>query len=399
MERETATGTPLQGVRVINFGWIWAGAVMGQMLGDMGAQVIRIESANRPDISRVQGISDGSLNIGRSQHSATLNLREPRARELLMELVRVSDVVADNYRPGTMQGMGLGYDALKKENPTIIALSASAAGQTGPLSYIATYGSNVSSLGGLDSVQGYDAGGPVPAGISIVDPLYANIAVYAMLAALAHRRNTGEGQSIDLSQWEFTAGLMGGPLLDYVMNGRVQGPMGNRDPMMAPHGLYPCRGEDQWVSIAVRTQEQWRALCRVMGRPELAEEARFADLFLRQRNWEALHETISAWTRRRDRWEIALALQRKGVPAFPVFSDKDAFHDRHYWERRAWVEIDHPLVGRKTVSGIPWKLSRTPGAMEQPTPALGQDNELVFCEILGLPSGQVGELVAAKVVY
>ena len=252
---------PLEGVRVLNFGWIWAGAVVGQILGDMGAEVIRIESANRPDTTRFQPISNGALNICRSQQSVSLDTAHARAREMVMDLARISDVVVDNYRPGTMQALGLGYQRLKEVNPTIIALSASAAGQTGPLSRISTYGSNVSCLGGLDSVQGID-GAPVPGNISLVDPVYANIAVFAILAALRHRERTGEGQFIDLSQWECTVGLVSGPFLDYILNGRVQGPIGNRDPMMTPHGVFRCLGEDRWIAIAVRTETQWQALCR-----------------------------------------------------------------------------------------------------------------------------------------
>lgn len=394
-----SAGPPLRGVRILNFGWIWAGAVMGQVLGDLGAQVVRIESAMRPDISRLQGISYGAVNIGRSQYSAALNLKASEARQLLMELVRVSDVVMDNYRPGTMQAAGLGYEQLRKVNPTVIVLSTAAAGQSGPLSSIATYGSNVSCLGGLDSVQGYDAGGPVPAGISIVDPLYATCVVYAVLAALVHRRKTGQGQFIDNSQWEFTAGLMGGPFMDYVMNGRVQGPMGNRDLLMAPHSLYPCLGDDRWVAIAVGTERQWRALCEAMGAPNLADEPRFADGFRRQRNWEALHEIISRWTRKRDRWAVTEVLQERGVPAFPLFSDADAFQDRHYWARRAWVRTVHPQAGNRTVAGVVWKLSRTPGRMDKHCPALGEDGAWVFGDILGLPASQVHGLVASKVLY
>ena len=390
---------PLSGIRVINFGGIWAGSVMGQMMGDMGAEVIRIESANRPDINRLQGISNGPLNLGRSMYSATLNTRDPRARELVLELAGVSDIVADNYRPGTMQASGLGYERLREVNPTIIALSASAAGQTGPLTHISTYGSNVSCLGGLDSVQGHEDIGLVPAGFSITDPLLASIAVYAMLAALRHRERTGEGQFIDLSQWEATVGLMSGPFLDYVMNGRIHGPMGNRDLMMAPHGLFPCQGEDRWVSIAVRTDEQWRALCLSMDRPDLAEDRRFADLFLRQRNWQASHDIVTEWTIQHDRWDLALALQARGVPAFPLFSDEDAFRDRHYWERQAWVKSQHPVVGSKTVFGLPCKLSRTPGTMDLPCPAMGQDNDFVFSGLLGLSSREVRALADAKVVY
>jgi benzylsuccinate CoA-transferase BbsF subunit len=225
------------------------------------------------------------------------------------------------------------------------------------------------------------------------------MAVYAILAALRHRERTGEGQFIDLSQWECTVGLVGGPFLDYVMNGRVQGPMGNADPAMAPHGVFPCVGEDRWIAIAVKTDVQWQALCLAAGQPALAHDARFADAFRRLRNAEPLHQLISAWTREHDRWDLALALQAKGVPAFPVFSDKDAFEDRHYWDRQAWVKARHPVVGDKTVFGLAWKLSRTPGTMERPTPAVGQDNVPVFCEMLGMAPRELEELVAMKVVH
>lgn len=401
------TVRPLEGIRVINFGWIWLGAVIGQILGDLGAQVIRIESNTRYDISRsappfiadALGITYSSCNTGRSQHSVTLNLREQEACGLVKDLVRVSDMVIDNYRPGLMGALGLGYEDLRKVKPDIIAMSISAAGQSGPLSRISTYGSNVSSLGGWDSVQGYDEGGPIPAGISIVDPLYANGAAVAALAAIAHRRRTGHGQFVDVSQWQLTVTMMSGPLLDHSMNGRVQGPLGNRDLLMAPHDVFPCRGEDAWVSIAVQTDGQWLALCRVMGRPEMAEEPRFADLFRRQRNWEALRAIITAWSRERDKWEIARALQAEKVPAFPVLSDKDAFEERHYWERGTWLLVDHPIAGRKALYGHPWKMSRTPPAIQRPCPVLGADNHEVLEELLCLPGPQVQALAERKVVY
>ncbi len=405
VEHSPPEALPLDGVRVVSLGWIWVGAVIGQLLGDMGAEVIRIESWARQDISRNlppfiegrEGLSYNSVNGGRSQRSALLDLRQPRALELLRDLLTVSDAVVDNYRAGTMQRWGLGHEDVRALNPGIIALSCSAAGQTGPLDRIATYGSNVSAMGGLDSVQGF-ADGPIPAGISIVDPLYGSAAAVAIIAALERRTKTGRGESIDFSQWEFTVGMMSGPWTDYKMNGRILGPMGNRDPMMAPHGVYPCGGEDAWVCIAVKTDAQWAALCGLMEQPELAGDPRFADPFRRQRNHDILDRLLSDWTRGRDKWGTALALQDQGVPAFPHLSDREVFEDRHFWERGVWRETEHPLTGRHTGPSPVWRLSDGPQDGSRPCPVLGQDSEYVFGEVLGLPHREVEELQTAGVV-
>ncbi|MEE9284968.1 MAG: CoA transferase [Dehalococcoidia bacterium] len=402
------TRYPLTNLRVINFGWVWAAPVLGHTLADMGAQVIKIETHKRPDVVRFLPPSiheDHPLeslycaNTFRNLLGVTLDLTSARGQELAWDMVRSADVVIENFTPGTVKRYGLDYPSVRALRPDVVMISLSAAGQDGPSAKIATYGNIISCLAGLDAHQGYIGDDrPTSYGTSIPDPMMGILGAFVVLSALRYRARTGKGQYIDLSQWEACAATLGGPIMDYMFNGRIQYPKANRDDLMAPHGVYPSKGRDRWVSIAVKTEEEWLALCDAMERPDLADDERFADLYSRQMHHDELDRIIGQWTSSQTHRQVTRKLQRAGIAAFPSLSAKETFDDRHYAARNDWVEVDHPL-GKEVIYGMPWKLSKTPGGIQRPAPMMGQHNQFVYGEILGRPAAEVTALEAEKVLY
>ena len=285
-----ATPLPLQGIRVINFGWVWAGPVVGQTLGFLGAEVLKIESRARIDMTRnlppfAEGIVDPNRSL--SNHacwagngSVTLDLKQAEGRTLALRLIAESDVVIENFGPGVIERLGFGYEALRAVKPDIILFSMPAAGLSGPLEHVRTYGLSLTSLTGLDSLVGYKDESPLPVENAFSDPFAGIFGAFAILTALNHRRHTGKGQHIEFSQQEAVMQMVGPAYMDYVLNGRSGAPKGNEHPTAAaaPHGVFPCRGEDRWISIAVQDDAQWLALVAAMGSPEWAGDAALATL-------------------------------------------------------------------------------------------------------------------------
>jgi len=405
-----AKALPLSNLRIANFGWVWAGPVVGQTLGFLGAEVYKIESRSRIDLTRTlppfgEGIRDPDRSL--SNHacwagngSITLNLKKPEALELALEFIAICDVVVENFGPGVMKQLGLGYDVLCKAKPDIVLFSMPAAGLYGRLEDVRTYGLSLTSITGLDSLVGYKNGPPVPVENAFSDPYNGIMGAFAVLTALAYRDRTGKGQHIDYSQAEAVMQMVGPAYMDYVLNGRVAGPLGNEHPCRvgAPHGVFPCAGDDRWISIAVLTDEEWRGLVAAMGRPAWTDEAGFADAATRVRNSDALNEKLAAWTRERDDRELAALLQSHGVAAAPVLNVADLLDDAHYRQRKTFVEVTHPLGFRETIYGAYVKTSASTAAV-RPGPVIGQDNEHVFKDLLGMPADRYERLVADQVIY
>jgi benzylsuccinate CoA-transferase BbsF subunit len=279
----------------------------------MGAEVIRIESNRRPDPYRERSISHF---INQSKKSVTLNLAHPKGVELAKQLISVSDVLIENFAPGVIERLGLGYDELRKVKPEIIMLSSAGLGHSGPDMKQVAYGTLVQCFTGWSALQGYPGRGPDIGGIW-TDPMVGMMEVFLISAALHRCWESGEGQYIDLSMAEATIMLLPEIILDYSMNRRVREPAGNRHECYAPHGNYPCRGEDQWIGIAVTTDEQWRALCRAIGCAELQQDPRFTDALGRWRHQDALDAILASATKKYDGLELMEKLQRTGVPAGP----------------------------------------------------------------------------------
>lgn len=415
---------PLKGYRVVDFGSAWAGAQMTHMLADMGAEVIKVESRTRIDYARLGGaptpkdLLDKSpeaialaypdhleMNplfhmLNRGKRGITVDFTKPQGTALLQELIKKSDVVADNYTPGVLDKYGLGYDSLEAIKSDIIVVSLCLAGHTGPLKGTRGYAPIITAISGLDSMVGY-SDEPTPSGTRFAfgDHVSAAHGALAILMALIYRNRTGEGQYVDISEWEAVTSLLGEPLMDYFMNGRIQGPTGNRSSDMAPHGFYPCKGEHGWVSIAIKTDEEWQNFCQAIGRPVWTEDERFSDTDHRLRNQDALDELVGEWTADYTSQEVTEVLQRSGVAAAPFMTSKAQHSDPHFRERETFVEVDHPKIGAETLYGTAWKLSETPGEVCRSAPILGQDNDYVFRQLLGMSQADFDLLVEEKVIY
>lgn len=406
-----AKALPLEGIRVANFGWVWAGPVVGQTLAFLGAEVYKVESRSRVDMTRnlpafAEGIRDPNRSL--SNHacwagngSVTLNLKKPEARQLARELVERSDAVIENFGPGVMESFDLGYEQLRKVKPDIVMVSVPAAGLTGPLRDVRTYGMSLTSITGLDSVTGYHGETPIPFENALADPYNGVLGAFAVIAGLAYRDRTGKGQHIDYSQQEAAMQMIGPPMMDYVLNGRVAGPKGNRHPLgaAAPHGVFRCTGDDRWISLVVYTDGEWKRLVCAMGDPEWARAPELETSKGRVARIDEIHDRIATWTKDHDDRELAERLQRNGVAAAPVLSIGDLLSDPHYRARGTYVELTHPVGGfRETIYGAYVKTSRTE-ANVRPGPFMGQDNDYVFREILGLSEERYRRLVEEQVIY
>ena len=401
---------PLDGVRVVDFSWVWAGPYCAMQLAHLGAEVIRIESEARPDAARrfpimPVGMEPGLNRSGyfnqwnQGKKSVTLNLGAPGAIDIARRLIAQSDVVVENFATGVMDRLGLGYEALCKLKPDLIMASISGYGHTGPQRNYMGYGPAIVPLSGLASLTGYAGGPPLEVGISYGDPTGGITAAAAVVAALVARRAHGRGVHIDTSLWEATVALAAEGWMEYRMNGAAPPRMGNRDVLMSPHNCFPARGEDAWVTIACATEAEWVALCQAIGRSDLAADSRFASAPQRKANEDELEREIAAWTRERDRWEIADRLQGAGVPAFPSMSSRDLVDDRQLNERGFFVQLEHPEVGVRTHAGIPWRFAHAPNGVRSPAPLLGQHTEEVMRERLGMSTDEIARLRVEKVLY
>jgi crotonobetainyl-CoA:carnitine CoA-transferase CaiB-like acyl-CoA transferase len=394
---------PLQGVRVLELTKVWAGPYTGKLLALLGAEVIRVESHGSLDATRRFGTKDindapGFQAINPGKRSVQLDMKTDEGRRLVKELVKVSDIVIENLRPGAADRLELGYEMLRALKPDIIAVSMSMHGREGPLSYQTGYAPCFSALAGVCHLNGYEDGPPQLLNIRYGDSSYGTAAAFAAVVALCHRRSTGEGQLVDVSAVEALSAMLGDSFMDYFLTGRVPARDGNRHPEMAPHGVYRCR-EDHWISIAVRTDEEWRAVCEVMGQPALARDPRYADARARQSNSRELDGIVQAWTGNQDARELSQALQHKGIAAFKSLSSIDLVSDEHLWQRGFYAHVTDSKQRSVPIVGAPWRMSVTPTAIAHAAPLLGEHNDYVLGELLGLSAGERQRLVEEKIVY
>jgi benzylsuccinate CoA-transferase BbsF subunit len=399
----------LEGVRIADFCWLWAGSYATGLLAFLGAEVIKIESMARVDPSRMMTLTIGRAfegvdhspvfnSINLNKLSVKLNLKQPRGVELAKKIIQISDVVSQNMRPGAMEKMGLGYQVLREIKPDIIMLSSSSFGAEGPFKRYGGYAPSFAAYSGLAHLTGYSDGPPNPMTGS-TDLMSAATAAFAILAALNHRQLTGQGQHIDLSSVESLAVFTGNALMDYIMNGRVQSRKGNHDDIMAPHNCYRCRGDDKWVSIAISTEDEWQAFCEVMGNPEWTRDEKFADAYSRWKNQDELDRLVTEWTVNYTHYQVTEMLQSVGIAAIPSFSNQEIFSDPHFKERKLAVEVEHPVMGKQVVLGPPWRLSETPARVTRSSPVLGEHDEYVFGELLGIPATEIKQLIEEQVIY
>lgn len=405
---ENSVKGPLEGTKILDFTWAWAGPYATLLLGFMGAEIIKVESVKRPDHSRLRSLAGGPTpgidrsvifnDLNLNKYGIRLDLTRPEAAGIVKKLAAVCDVVTSNFRPGVMDKLDIGYEALREVNPEIIMLGSSAQGSRGPARRYVGYAPTFSALGGMAYITGYPDGPPLPMTGSI-DLRSATTSCFAVLAAIYYKRRTGKGQFIDMSSSESIAVLMGDAFMDYQMNGRVQGRTGNLDRQMAPHGVYRCKGDDSWVSIAVASDEDWRALKKGMDNPTWAEDAKFSSMEERLRNRDELDRLMESWTGRFTHYQVMEALQRQGVAAVPVFTSQELYLDPHIKEREVYQEVVHPLMGRLAVLSPPWKYSDTPAIIRRPAPLLGEHDDYVYGELLGMSAEEIERLKEEKIIY
>lgn len=404
-----STDLPLQGIRVADFSWVWAGPYCTMHLAHLGAEVIKIESRAHLDLMRrlpiaPKGVKPGFDSSGpfnqwnQGKKSLQLNLGKPEGIALAQELIQQCDVVVENFATGVMDALGLSYEELKKLKPDLIMVSISGYGHTGPLKDYMGYGPAIPPVTGLSALTGYPGGPPQELGVSIGDPNAGITAVAAICAALAARKRTGQGQYIDVALWSAAAVLAAEGWMEYAMNGVEPQRQGNRDVWMSPHNCFRCLGEDTWVTIACGTEDEWQALCRVMEQPQLAEDPRFRTAHDRKAHEDELEQLLTAWTVQRDRWEITRRLQAAGVAAFPSMSSKDLTEDAQLNGRGFFARLPHPVVGTQTHTGIPWLLTNAPNGVRSVAPLLGQHTEEVLRDVLGYTDGDIARLREQQVL-
>lgn len=410
----------LEGVRVLDLTKGWSGPIGARMLADLGAEVIKVEAlADRGYL--IGGAPQDSTDYAKVCHavypnndpgdepyntygvfneyhrnklSLTLDLTNERCKEHFRSLIPISDVVMENYSPRVMENFGFDYPSLRQLNPTLVFISMPGFGMTGPHRHHISYGTNIEPTAGHTNLMGYPGPVPYKSGEAYPDPNAGLHAAAAILTALFYRRRTGNGQFIDLSQNEAAVGLIGEELLAYSMNKEDPVRMGNRHPYNAPHNSYSCKGNDRWIAIATTNEEEWRALCKVMGNPDWCREERFSDQFSRWRNQDELDANISTWTADKDYKELMHTLQKAGVPAGAVFTNQDVAEDPHLKERGYIWEVPHPRTEPQQFLGVPMRLSKTPGVLRMPAPLMGEHNRYLLEDLLGAEPEEVTRLEA-----
>jgi formyl-CoA transferase len=391
---------PLAGIRMIELGTLLAGPFAGRLLGDMGAEVIKIEAPGNPDPlrdwghARYEGRSLWWPVQSRNKKCITLNLREPRGQELLLELVRRADVLSENFRPGTLERWNLGYDELSAANPGIVLARISGYGQTGPYAERAGYASVAEAMGGLRYINGFPGEAPPRAGISLGDSLAGMFAVQGILAALYHRDvlGDGRGQVVDVSLMEASFALLEGAVPEYDRLGIVRQPSGTAIKGVAPSNIFKSR-DDLWVVIAANQDGVFRRLCTAMGRPELADDPRFATHLARGRNQEELDGLIAEWAVERDARDLDRMLNAAGVVCGPIYTVAEIFEDPQFEARDMLVEHVDPEFGPYIGPGIVPKFSETPGAVRwSATWQQGSHNEEIYSGLLGLTASELDAL-------
>jgi benzylsuccinate CoA-transferase BbsF subunit len=395
---------PLSDLRVLDLSWVVAGPAVGRVLADYGAEVIRVESSTRLDTSRLIGpfhdgtqtpessILHGDVNAGKL--GVTLNLKLEPARDVVRDLARRSDVVLESFSPGVLERWGLGFERLKGLNPGVIMLSTSLMGQNGPHRNFAGYGNMGAAMSSFQSLVGWPDRPPLGPYGPYSDYVAPRFAIVVLLAALDLRERTGEGCWIDVSQTEAAIQFLAPEVADHAASGRVAQADGNRDPAMAPHGVYPCLddGSDvggSWVAIAVRDDREWDTLAGLIGAPD---DARFATAAGRREAADELDELVAAWTAECEAHAIETLMQERGIPAHVAVSSMNALVDPQLVARGHFVELEHPLFGKTVVQGSRYRLSETPAAVDRPAPTLGRDNDHVLRDLLGYDDARIAAL-------
>ena len=399
---------PLHDLKVLDFCWVAAGPMTTGYLAEYGATVVRVESRRRPDPlhssppvaqAKGQGVRSGYYaNYNANKYALGLNLASPKAIALVKRMVAWADLVTENFTPGTMERLGLGYDELAKIKRDIVLFSTSMLGRGGPNSKLPGFGAVLSSLSGLTGITGWPDRDPTNPYGAYTDFIAPRFAVSAILAALDHRRRTGQGQHIDMSQLESALQFIAPLVLDRANNGREAQRTGNRHEAAAPHGAFPCRGEDRWITITCMTDAHWISLRQVLGDPPWMREERFSTLLGRKRAEDALEALLAEATRTFDAGALMQALQRAGVPGGMVHGNRGVIEDPQLAHRGHFIYYEKPDLGRHPVQRSEFRLSKAQAARNWPTPFIGEHTRQVCRDILGMSEAEIAPLVEEGVL-
>jgi crotonobetainyl-CoA:carnitine CoA-transferase CaiB-like acyl-CoA transferase len=411
VRRDDKVGGPLSGLRVLDFTTAWAGPMTGRILAFLGAEVIKVESSTRldgwrghdavPSAKRLAGGIAAERRYNRSalfnsqnhnKLSLTVDIKNAKGLATIHRLAAISDILICNFTAGTLNRMGLGYQALQKVKSDIIVLEMPGFGNTGPLAKAAANGATMEMAAGMCAMIGYPGGPPTTTGQVYPDPMGGYNGAAAVLTALMHRERSGEGQYIEMSQVEGAMQFVGEELLYAIATGRDPEPQGNHVRWAAPHDAYAASGRDQWVAIAVGSDDEWRTLCGIIGNTALADDPRFARFEQRWANQNALREPIERWTRQHTKFEIADRLQAAGIRAAAVLDSEDLHNSPYLKARGAFITLTHPEAGTHNYQTLPFRLSVTPGSQHTASPVLGAHTQMILKDILKLPADELDEL-------
>src|ERR1700688_3178981 len=404
------SGRVFEGVHVLDFSWVGVGPITTKYLADNGVEVIRIESAAKIDVLRIAPPwKDGQPGINHSQFfasfntskkSVTLDLNQPKARELALRLVPWVDLIGESFTPKAMRNWGMDYEHLRKIKPDLIMFSTCMQGQTGPNAMYPGFGQLAAALSGFYHISGYGPDDPPsPPYGAYSDFVAPRLLAAAVIAALDYRRRTGKGQYIDMSQYEAALHNLAPAVIDYFATGRVLGRNGNRSQRFAPHGAYRCRdeaGAERWIAIAVASDNEWRAMLAVLGNP--ACDPKFATAAGRREHFAPLDELVSGLVRDREAAALTAELQAAGVAAYPVQNCVDLHQDENLEAFGFWHWLEHKEMGHSVYEGLQHRLSRTPGELSA-APALGQHTDEVLTGMLGLSASEIEQLRNDRVVF
>ena len=402
---------PLANIRVLDFTQVRVGPQFTQWLAVMGAEVIRVETKTRPESFKMTN-NPGNItapvkyrvgyfaSLNYSKQSITINMKSPKSFELIKDLLKHIDIVAENFRTGVMERWGMGYNDLKKINPGIILLSASGFGRTGPMKDEPAYAPVIDGFSGYSYVNGYPDGEPAEAGArGFSDSIAAYQGVFAVLAALYHRSKTGEGQFLDLSMSEADVALGPEAIIEYAVTGRVQQRLGNSDKHMAPHNVYRCLGEDNWIAIAIANDKEWKGLCKAIGNPKWTKDNKFSDAAGRRTHQDELDALIETWTAKHDHYAAMKILQQAGVMAGASLKVEEFCSDPHIKERGFLIDIEYPDKSVIRRSALPFNLSGSGKGNYTHPPEAGENNQYVFGKIMGLSPEKIKELEKEQVIF
>ena len=394
---------PLEGIRVIDLTRIYAGPYCSMLFADMGAEVIKVEPPegelirdNPPMVKEGEGgphdrsRSGYFLALNRNKYGITLNLKHPKAVEIFQELIKIGDVVLENYAPGVMKRLGIDYPLLRKINPRIIMCSISGFGQTGRYSERLAFDVISQAMSGLMSITGHPDNPPTRVGTSLGDVNAAVHAAFAIMTALYYREKTGIGQYIDVSMLETMVGILEGGIVRWTIGKELLTPIGSMNPHEAPMAAFRCR--DGYIIIATVGNEHWQRFCRAVHRPDWAEDPEYRT---KRQRWEKKHllqEEIEKITAQYTVKEVGEMMDQERVANSPIFNIKQVIEDPHLKDRGYFVDIDHPVIGKAKIPGIPFKMSETPGSVERPSPLVGEHNELILGKYLGMNREEIEKL-------